>query len=232
MTASSKILGRARRTCARGAVLAAALAVAACGADTTFWTPAASPKANKLALTHLSYDVPFASDRVELDDDGLRGLNAFLDRHDIGYGDRIYVVASSRNPGPVANRRAQGVARLLARGGLTSSVLANAEWTGAPASGDAVRVLVHRFVVVAPRCPDWSKPSDTDYGNTQASNYGCANAVNFGMMLADPRDLVEGRAAGPGSGEAAAAAVKRYYDGKVTPLDKSGTDSAAGAGGQ
>lgn len=233
MTASFEYLRSAPAALARGLILTAALMLAACSADTTIWTPAAAPKANKLTLAHLTHDVAFAPSEIEPGEEGLKGLDAFLRRHDVGYGDRVYVIASGRNPGAVANRRAEAIARNLARNGIGANVLADAEWAGAPDAADAVRVLVHRFVVVAPRCPDWSKPSDTDYGNTQASNFGCANAVNFGMMLADPRDLVEGSEPGPASGETAAAAVRRYYEGKVMPLDKSATDtSKSGAGGK
>jgi len=225
MSVSSKTLHRSTAIVARLAVLVVVLFTAGCGADTTFWTPAASPKVNKVALTHLSHDVFFPAAAVDAESSGLGGLDAFVARHQVGYGDRIYVVASASNPDPVATRRAEGVARHLARRGLDATILASAEWAGAPASGNGVRVLVHRFVVVAPRCPDWRKPANADYGNTQASNFGCADAVNLGMMLADPRDLVEGRTMEGASGDAAAAAVKRYRDGKVMPLDTSGAGS-------
>lgn len=223
MIVSSKTLRRSAAIVARGMVMAVVLFTAACSADTTFWSPAASPKVNKVTLTHLTHDVMFAANTVDIDSNALAGLQAFLDRQQVGYGDRVYVVAASANPDPVATRRAEGVSGLLARQGLSATVLANAEWAGVPASGNGVRVLVHRFVVVAPRCPDWRKPAKADYGNTQASNFGCADAVNLGMMVADPRDLVEGRSMGGASGDAAAAAVKRYRDGKVMPLDASGT---------
>lgn len=223
MSDSSRTLRRGRASFARLAVVAVALFTAACGADTTFWSPAAAPKVNKVALTHLTHDVMFPAAAVDADNGALGGLDAFISRHQVGYGDRIYVIGAAANPDPVATRRAEGIAGQLARRGLDATVLASAEWAGAPASGNGVRVLVHRFVVVAPRCPDWRKPANADYGNTQASNFGCADAVNLGMMLADPRDLIEGRTMEDGaSGDTAAAAVKRYRDGKVIPLDTSG----------
>lgn len=207
------------------AALVLALMVAGCGADSTFWTPAASPKANKIELVHLTHDVSFPVNRVDLDTSGLNGLEAFLARHNIGYGDRIYVIASAGSPNPVATRRAEGLANHMARQGHAPTVLPSAEWAGAPEGLNAVRVLVHRFIAVAPRCPDWRKPAKTDHGNTAASNFGCATAVNLGLMVANPRDLIEGSDQGPADGERAAAAIKRYRDGKVKSLDSSGAGS-------
>ncbi len=203
------------------AVLAAlALAVTAACADTAHWSPAAAPKANQVEPVNLHHDVAFARAAVQVEARAFEALRAFLARHDVGYGDRIYVVGALREPNPVTTRRAESVALLLRRHGLDPLVLESAEWAGTP-EPDAVRVLVHRFVVRAPACPDWRKPA-VDYGNTPSSNFGCADAVNLGLMVADPRDMIEGRPEGHADGTRAAAAIKRYRDGKVIPLDRSG----------
>ena len=49
-----------------------------------------------------------------------------------------------------------------------------------------------RYVVTLPPCPDWSKPAAGagDFTNTASSNFGCADAVNLGLMVATPADLV------------------------------------------
>ncbi len=212
---------RLRRVRLLGAVVALALLTAGCGTDATPWSSAASPKANRLELVHLDHDVAFAQSSVQMDRPALDSLEAFLARNQIGYGDRVYVVASADHPNPIATRRAQGIAQYLNRQGLDPMVLPSAEWAGAPAPG-AIRVLVHRFVVNTPNCPDWRKPAHADYANTVASNFGCATAVNLGMMVADPHDLVQGHDEGDAEGEREAAAVKRYRDGKITPIDSSG----------
>lgn len=212
---------RLRRVRILGVMLALALMTAGCGSDATPWSPAASPKENHIALVHLDHDVAFAQSSVQIDTAALNGLEAFLDRNEIGYGDRIYVVASGGTPNPIATRRAETIALLLRREGLEPMVLPSAEWAGSP-SPNAVRVLVHRFVVRTPGCPDWRKPAKADYANTVSSNFGCATAVNLGLMVADPRELVEGHPEGPADGTREAAAVKRYRDGKITPLEKSG----------
>lgn len=74
-----------------------------------------------------------------------------------------------------------------------------------------------RYLVTLPPCPDWSKPSAGagDFTNTFASNFGCASAVNLGLIVASPADLAGGRPAGPTEGQPAAAAVNRYLNDKV-----------------
>lgn len=203
-------------------MLALALLVSACSADTTHWTPAASPKANRVELVPLTHDVAFPAARAEMDAAARDRLRDFLARHEVGYGDRLYVIAATGAPSPLAVRRAEALALDLARQGLAPKVLPSAEWAGAPEGDGAVRVLVHRFVVAPPNCPDWRKPAHADYGNTEASNFGCATATNLGLMVADPRDLIEGRDEGLADGERAAAAIKRYREGKETPLDSTG----------
>ena len=49
-----------------------------------------------------------------------------------------------------------------------------------------------RYLVTLPPCPNWSKPAAGagDFTNTPSSNFGCAAAVNLGLMVANPADLV------------------------------------------
>ncbi len=50
--------------------------------------------------------------------------------------------------------------------------------------------------VVIPECGDWSGTSSFDPSNSLHTNYGCAYQRNFGLMLADPRDLVRSQPEG------------------------------------
>lgn len=218
-----------RRIMHLSAALGLAVMTAACGSDTTFWSPAASPKANQIELLNLDHDVAFRASSVQMDAPALDELEAFLSRHSVGYGDRIYVVGAAHNANPISTRRAEGVALHLRRQGIDTMVLPSAEWAGSR-DGNSVRVLVHRFVVRTPNCPDWRKPP-VDYGNTPSSNFGCADATNLGLMVADPRDLVTGRPEGMADGTREAAAVKRYRDDKVKELNGDGLVGEDGSGG-
>jgi pilus assembly protein CpaD len=93
-----------------------------------------------------------------------------------------------------------------------------------------------RYVVTLPPCPNWSKTPPLRYTNTHASNFGCADAVNLGLMVASPADLAEGRPLAAADGTPAAAAVNRYLNDKVTlpsatSLSSIGASSAGPTGG-
>ena len=88
-------------------------------------------------------------------------------------------------------------------------------------------------VLTVPGCPDWTKPTRVNYSNSVHSNFGCADAINLGAMIANPADLWAGRDPGAADGAAAAAAIQRYRNGKTTPLLDSGSGpSATSAGGE
>lgn len=82
----------------------------------------------------------------------------------------------------------------------------------------AVQVVVRRYAVTLPPCPDFTKyPGDT-FDNAVHSNWGCATASNLGLMVADPGDLLEGRETGPANGEVQAEAFQRYLEGETKDL--------------
>lgn len=92
-----------------------------------------------------------------------------------------------------------------------------------PAARDAVPkntllVVVERYVVTPPDCPNWTKSASDDHDNSQFSNFGCANVTNLGLMVANPRDLVMGRPSSPTAAMAAGLAIQRYRAGQTSPL--------------
>jgi pilus assembly protein CpaD len=190
--------------------VAAAIILGACAPEASYWSEAQSPKANRVEAVRLWHDLSVpASGRLS---DGERaGLDAFLARHEIGYGDDVTVLAAGgRDPAPLADYlRKEGIVAHTVSGGA------------APAGG--LRLLVERYVVTPPNCPDWRKPGSEDYGNAPMSNLGCATAVNFGLMVADPRELIQGRRPGDADGTASAAATQRYRADKVKALPNSST---------
>lgn len=106
------------------------------------------------------------------------------------------------------------------------SLLAGMAALGGCTHGDRGLVSPHQPVVSAagatvPGCPDWSDYQlQTTEG--QASNYGCATALNLAAMIADPQDLLHGRnSTGVGSGETASKAVKAFRE--TAPSGKGGT---------
>ena len=71
-----------------------------------------------------------------------------------------------------------------------------------------------------------------------SSDFGCADATNLGLMVANPRDLLVGRQPGPASAEPALAAIQNYRahrpitlpDGNAAGTTASSSGPAPGTG--
>jgi pilus assembly protein CpaD len=82
-----------------------------------------------------------------------------------------------------------------------------------------VGIRAESYEVVLPGCPDWSRDPAFDPRNLPLSNLGCANAVNLGLMVADPADLVRTRRLDAADGVREAEAIARYRTDKVKALE-------------
>ena len=119
--------------------------------------------------------------------------------------DRVRIAAAGP-PGLAAARGAAVCARAVALGHRRRSA------TARRSGRDRAVVTVGRYAVTLPPCPNWSQPRANDFTNAPPSNFGCATAVNLGLMVASPADLVGGRQLAPADGKPAAAAVNRYLE--------------------
>ena len=195
-------------------------------------------------LVEYRHDVEFADGRFSLSREQGQELEAFIARVGVGYGDRVYLAtatpqgAKGESAVRLAQRRAESVSSFLGLNDVKIDALIDDYGDGSPL-GDSVTVLVHRYVVALPACPDWTDMPEKKFMNQPANNWSCATAVNFGMMVADPGDLLRGREAGPGDGQMLADSVYRYRKGETKPLadDVStaetfpgGSSSSAGSG--
>ena len=88
-----------------------------------------------------------------------------------------------------------------------------------------VELVLERYLVTLPPCPDWSRQSGTDFANLPHSNFGCATETNLGLMVAEPRDLVRGRGLAPADGVQQAEGIVRYRTGKVVELQEEKVES-------
>ncbi|HEY0524861.1 MAG TPA: CpaD family pilus assembly lipoprotein [Stellaceae bacterium] len=186
------------------AVTAAALVLSSgCAPAVQEWQAVEAPKTLKVDFQRLRHTVAFAPGGATLPPAESARLLAFLADAELDASDRVYLVASPYDR--FAEARRTRLAELLARRGYRSESRAaapggieQAAGDRTPlAGGDELAVEVERFVVVPPPCPNWSKPSGTDFGNATSSDFGCATATNLGLMVAQPRDLVVGRVPGP-----------------------------------
>jgi pilus assembly protein CpaD len=174
-------------------------------------------------LVEYRHDVEFVAERFSLGREQGRRLEAFLTRVGVGYGDRVYLAAAlpegaqGESAGRLAERRSESVSSFLGLNDVKIDALIDDYGDGAPL-GDAVTVLVHRYVVGLPACPDWTDKPEKKFINQPGNNWSCATVINFGMMVADPGDLVRGREAGPGDGQMLAGSVDRYRKGETKAL--------------
>ena len=113
------------------------------------------------------------------------------------------------------------VASLLGAAGVPPENITFApDQTGAPA------LQVTTYVALAPDCVAWSDIYSGWYQNSPTPALGCSNQRNLALMLADPRDLVQGRETVPADGQRMAGAVQRYRADRVKPFVKGNGTSA------
>jgi pilus assembly protein CpaD len=187
--------------------LGLALVVGACVPVATY-TDAEAPKHLKLDSATAQFDVRFAPGNAALTPADASHLQHLAVSGEIGPNDRVIVAAAG---GPaLAEQRVASVAAVLLRYGV---VVNTAPIGQAPANHASIEVT--RTLVTLPPCPNWSKPSNPDFGNQPSSNFGCATETNLGMMVANPSDLAGGLPAGAAAGRPAASAVGRYLTDKV-----------------
>jgi pilus assembly protein CpaD len=125
----------------------------------------------------------------------------------LGYGDHVTLAGADRGGRALHD----GIAQVVGRHGLLIEGEAPAT-AGEPPMG-GVRVVVSRSVASVPGCPSWRDKAEADFAGGLSDNYGCASATNLAAMVADPRDLVDGRRSGiDPAGVVSGKAIRAYRD--------------------
>ncbi len=172
--------------------MALALLVGACAPVTTY-TDAEASKNLKLDSATTQLGVRFAPGSAVLaaaDAARLRELGA---TGGIAPSDRVMVSAAG---GPyLARQRVGSIENVLLHYGIVAVAV---QLPDLPPNKAIIEV--GRTLVTLPPCPNWSKPTGTDFGNQPSSNFGCATGTNLGMMVANPSDLASGLPVGPAVG--------------------------------
>jgi len=186
------------------AIIGLLLALSGCMA-TADRTPTEFVKTNKVDFLRFEHDVVYRTGAPDPSKAEAERLSMFLWEIQIGPSDAILVSGGTPEQ------------RLALRMGFAYRQLA-AQETGMNGVPGRVRIVVERYIVTPPSCPDWGKPVGDDSRNTPQANFGCANTANLGMMVANPRDLIRGRSPGSADGAAVSRAIKRYRDGEIREL--------------
>ena len=198
------------------------LALAGCTPAVSERTAASAPKELRVDFVKLRHIAAFGPGKTDLAGEEVHKLDTFLDASDIGPDDHVYLQPAAEDHLTAA--RIGRLSKEMSRRGIGAQTLPEG---AAPA--DSIAVIVERYVITPPDCPNWTSPTYGDHGNAEHTNLGCANATNLGLMIADPRDLVIGRKLGPVEGDAALASVRRYQAGQLKGLGGSASGGGASA---
>jgi pilus biogenesis lipoprotein CpaD len=208
------------------AVALAGLApIAGCGTPEQTWASSAAPKENRVERVTYDHRIGFEPNSFVFSVAEKQRFEKFLNEIGVGYADeiRVGIVGSVEQDQKLSDKRLEAITAYLRNNGvdhLLMSARHQGKWDG------AITVTVGRYIVTPPACPNWEKPTGYDFSNTEMSNLGCATATNFGLMLADPGDLVRTRRSGPGDGTTQAKAIENFRSGKVAKAGASITGTA------
>lgn len=184
--------------------------------------PVARPEVRRVDAQHV---IAFAPKDLEMSDVEREALAMFVRQSNLQPGSHVSVAAPTKTPAQAARSRNRlaSVRNELQRQGISSSIV-QAQSTTNQSTGDEIVVFAQTVAVLPPDCPGYNQPIALDYEWRPGTRLGCANAVNLGLMVANPADLAQGRPIGPADAEAMAAGVSRYRtDGTYPSGDSAAT---------
>ncbi len=180
----------------------------------------------RISRTQLAHDIAFAPGSSPTSTVASGGemakLYTFLEANQAGPSDALLVQYAATPP---ELARARAIAAALDGAGLHATVAETANL-----GPTVVRVVIERYVALAPDCPNWSAAPSPGFDNLTPRNFGCADQTNLAAMVVNPRDLAEGQDMGPARGDAVTRPVALYNLG-VRVGASGGGGGAPGAGG-
>ncbi len=219
--------------------LGLAILAAGCTAEVAQWTPAESPKENKVERAVFKLDVHYPAHASELSKAEKKKLVHFLKEK----GSNPYsITVTIEEHGSHNEKRVKDLEKVILQHGVPYDLIEVEAHAGDfecdPIQGNkkhhkghpgGVTVVIERFLVIPPSCADFSQQIGNANQTHAGSNFGCATEANFGMMVANPRDILRGRTTGDYDGTVMAAGVKRYHDDKIKALIDTSTTVPPGS---
>jgi len=191
-----------------------AVIVAGCAQTVSDWTPAASTHDLQVKWVTHEHSVSFNNRENLLTSTAARSLDRFLNEIDLRPSDRLFVDVGPQAGEVVDDGRVDAINQQLRHYFPNARATAI---TGVKGTNNQINLVVGRYVVLPPNCPDLSRPTAANPGNYTDSNLGCSTQRNLGLMLADPGDLLRGRPLGPADGESLSRGIRNYRAGEVIP---------------
>lgn len=219
-------------------VLAIAL-LSGCTPEVAEWTPAESPKENRVDRAVFTYTVAYSAHEGGMSSLEKGKLLEFLKNTvPAPYAVRITL----EEYGGHSDKRLMDIERELLKFGVPSDLIhrnydhvdehyaeihehkhhkkshRKGHHHKKHARGSLVVLVVERFVVITPSCANFAEQIGDASQAYNPSNFGCSTEANLGMMIADPRDLLRGRDRSPYDGTVMAAGVNRYEHDKIKAI--------------
>ncbi|MBY0272809.1 MAG: CpaD family pilus assembly protein [Alphaproteobacteria bacterium] len=190
-----------------------------CAPEIVDWTPAESPKENKVERTISYHMIHYPSKNNSFPETEANSLIRFLK-------------TNAENPSSVSiileecdghsKKRIKDIQRVLVKYGVSYDMItvepAEKGHKSMSSCSSGVNLVLEKYLVIPPSCADFSQPIGDARQAHAPSNFGCATVANLGMMVANPRDLIKGRSLGASDGTVMAAGVDRYRKDKVKEL--------------
>lgn len=193
-------------------LVALAAVVAGCAQTVADWTPAATPNELQVRWVTHEHSISFGGQASLLTNQEARSLDRFLSDIDLRPSDRLFVDVGPQSGEVVADSRIGVINQQLRHHIPGARAMAI---TGEKGSASDIRLIVGRYVVLPPNCPNFSRPTASNPGNYADSNLGCSTQRNLGLMLADPGDLLRGRTLAPGDAHMLTKTYRESRDGEV-----------------
>lgn len=164
---------------------------------------------NRVDLVQYNHTVKFTCPGARTSKRELSQLDAFFKGIQLKYGDEITLRGGTK-------ARQRYLTRRIRKTGLPITVRVEPDRPNMKKS-NTIALLVERYVVTPPACPNWSDFHGKEQRNMPGSQYGCATDSALGYMIANPKDLAVGQVMKPGNSDAAVGAQERYRTGRVIP---------------
>lgn len=133
----------------------------------------------------------------------------------------------------ISKQRLKSIIRVALKAGVKAKQIHRSDKLP-PATGSSVDIILDTYRAIPPRCPNWSSAYGTGYNRGPTSNFGCATASNFLLMIDDPIILFKGE---PALSRDSARDVLAIADhragkdkGKWLKVDKADTSSSSSGG--
>ena len=186
-------------------LMLASLSLAACtGPDLQVSRSSDVQQRAEVELVRLAHTVSPEEDYTDTPSlSTLDDIHAFFGDVSVGYGDVVFLDANAA----VAPERLVAIEKFVRARGISYGGL---QVLGSEPDAGTIVIYVERHVVTPPNCGEWRDEATRDRRNSPSFHHGCATAASLAMMVANPRDLIDG-VNGASNTAAAITALKRLY---------------------